>query len=53
MPRMNRSWVVSTSETSRASRSPERNSVSPAGASASSRRQIATRTWASTRKATS
>ena len=52
-PRMNRSWVASTSEISRASRSPEWNSASPAGASASSRRQIATRTWASTRKATS
>ncbi len=37
MPRMNRSWVASTSLTSRASRSPDRNSRSPAGASRSSR----------------
>ena len=38
MPRRNRSWVASTSEISRASRSPERSAVSPAGASRSSRR---------------
>ena len=52
-PRMNRSWVASTSEISRASRSPDRNTAAPAGASVSSRRQIPTRTWASTRNATS
>ena len=37
-PRMNRSWVASTSLIRRASRSPERKAASPAGASRSSRR---------------
>ena len=38
IPRMNRSWVASTSETSRASRSPDRKAARPAGASRASRR---------------
>ena len=38
IPRRNTSCVVSTSLTSRASRSPDRNSCSPAGASRASRR---------------
>ena len=38
IPRMNRSWVASTSLISRVSTSPDRNAASPAGASRSSLR---------------